>query len=171
VLGELRTDHAAEAGAVQIHRGILALTDDADVRAFAARRLAIEHLHLRRIGRWLPSAGRSRLLPLWRACGWLTGAAAALIGPRAVFATVAAIERVVDRHYAAQIERLSAQPQLAELHATLAACRSDRFDRRATQADLRTRSHLLGRDRAANVGRSLSLVVVERRPLPCGADR
>jgi demethoxyubiquinone hydroxylase (CLK1/Coq7/Cat5 family) len=165
VIDELRTDHAAETGSVQIHRGILALTDDADVRSFAARRLAIEHLHLRRIRRWLPSDERSRLLPVWRAAGWLTGAVAGLIGPRAVFAAVAAIERYVDRRYAAQIDRLAAHPQLTELRATLAACRSDEFDRHDTQARLRARCGLLGRGRAVVVGKGPPLALAaSRRP-------
>jgi demethoxyubiquinone hydroxylase (CLK1/Coq7/Cat5 family) len=165
VLGDLRTDHLAEAGAVQIHRGILALTDDADLRAFAARRLAIEHLHLRRVRRWLPSGERSWLLPLWRAAGWLTGAVAALIGPRAVLATVSAAERFVDRRYAAQIERLSAHPELSELRAALAACRSDEFARLDARQCLRARSRLLGRGRAAVVGKGSELAGATGRGL------
>ncbi len=159
VLDDLRMDHAAEAVAVQIHRGILALTDDAGVRAYAARRLAIEHLHLRRIRRWLPSGERSRLLPLWRAAGWLTGAAAALIGPRAVFATVAAIERRVDRHYSAQADRLSAHPALTELRATLAACRSDELGCHDTQALPRARHRLIGHVGVAAVVQGPELAV------------
>ena len=125
VLADLRTDHAGEVGAVQIYRGILAVSRDRGVRAFAARHLATELLHLRRIRHWLPAPARSRLLPLWRAAGWLTGAVPALFGPRAVYATIAAVERFVDRHYAEQIERLAAEPALAELRDTLEACRRD----------------------------------------------
>lgn len=171
VLADLRKDHAAEVGAVQIHRGILALTDDADARALAARRLAIEHLHLRRIRRWLPTGERSRLLPLWRAAGWLAGGVAGLIGPRAVFATIAATERLVDRRYAAQIDRLAARPELTELRVTLAACRSAEFDRHDTQARLRGRHGLIGRGPAVVVGKGSELAVAVSRRLWCGRDQ
>lgn len=125
VLADLRTDHAGESGAVQIYRGILAVTRQSDLRAFAARHLATEHLHLQRIRRWVPMSARSRLLPLWRVAGWMAGAMPGMMGPRAVFVTVAAVERVVDQHYAAQIERLAAHPELRALRETLVACRRD----------------------------------------------
>ena len=114
VLADLRTDHAGEEGAAQIYRGILAVARDGELRAFAAHHLATELLHLRRIRQWMPASARSRLLPLWRAAGWLTGAMPALLGPRAVFVTVAAVEHFVDRHYAVQVERLSAYPELGD---------------------------------------------------------
>jgi 3-demethoxyubiquinol 3-hydroxylase len=122
-LADMRTDHASEVGAVQIYRGILAVSRNSEVRAFAARHLANKLLHLRRIRQWVPVSSRSRLLPLWRVAGWVTGAVPALLGPRAVFATVATVERFADRHYATRIERLSAYPELAALRETLAACR------------------------------------------------
>jgi demethoxyubiquinone hydroxylase (CLK1/Coq7/Cat5 family) len=125
ILRDLRTDHAGEVGAVRIYRGILAVTRDPALRQFAARHLATELRHLRRIRRWVPTAARSRLLPLWRAAGWLTGALPALFGPRAVHATIAAVEDFVDRHYAQQIERLAAHAELGELRDTLEACRCD----------------------------------------------
>jgi demethoxyubiquinone hydroxylase (CLK1/Coq7/Cat5 family) len=125
VLADLRADHAGEAGAAQMYRGVLAMAAGDGLRAFAARRLATALLHQQRIGRWLPAASRSHLLPLWRAAGWAAGALPALIGPRVVFATVAAVERLLDRRYGRQVERLAASPQFAELRATLAACRVD----------------------------------------------
>jgi ubiquinone biosynthesis monooxygenase Coq7 len=166
VLADLRTDHAGELGAVQIYRGVLAVARDGELRAFAARHLAAEHLHLRRLRRWLPAGARSRLLPLWRLAGWLTGAAPALFGPRAVFVTVAAVEGFVDRHYAAQIERLQAHPELAELRATLAACRSDEIDHRNDAlARLHERPGRLARGWAAIVGRGSDLAVAASRRL------
>ncbi len=156
---------------MQIHRGILALTDDAGVRAYAARRLAIEHLQLRRIRHWLPAGERSRLLPLWRVAGWVAGAIAARVGPRAVFAIVAASERFVDRRYAAQIDRLSAHPELTDLRAALAACRNVEIDRHGPQARLRARSLLLGRGRAAVVGKGPELAIAVGRRISCGRDQ
>ena len=127
---DLRTDHAGETGAVCIYRGVLAVSRDASLRDFARRHLATERQHLTVIERWLPVAGRSRLLPLWRLSGWLTGALPALFGPRAVYATIAAVETFVDGHYQAQVDRLAALPALAALRADLEACRQDEVHHR-----------------------------------------
>jgi ubiquinone biosynthesis monooxygenase Coq7 len=104
LVADLRTDHAGETGAVMIYRGILATSQDAAVRAFAHEHLATEAHHLATIEWLLPPRQRSRLLPLWRGAGWLTGALPALIGPSAVFATIEAVETFVGRHYTEQIE-------------------------------------------------------------------
>lgn len=130
VLADLRTDHAGETGAVQIYRGILTVARDPVLRGFAARHLATERDHLQRIEALLPRVERSRLLPLWRIAGWLTGAVPALAGPRAVYGTVAAVETFVDRHYAEQIDRLAGLPRHADLRAALAQCRADEIAHR-----------------------------------------
>ncbi len=128
---ELRTDHAGETGAVMIYRGILAVSRDAEVRAFANHHLATEQEHLSLLEALDPPVLRSRLLPLWRLSGWLTGAVPALFGPRAVFATIKAVETFVDQHYAdqlAMIDRIDpsrAQPQLAALRHMLVRCQQD----------------------------------------------
>ena len=127
---ELRTDHAGETGAVYIYRGILALSNDSDVRSFAKEHLTTEQEHLRLIDACLPPAEQSRLLPLWRLAGWLTGAIPALFGPRAVFATVAAVETFVDEHYGEQITRLQAEQSAPKLLALLESCREDELHHR-----------------------------------------
>jgi len=166
VLADLRSDHAGEVGAVQIYRGVLAVARDGDLRAFAARHLATELLHLRRVRHWLPRSARSRLLPLWRVAGWLTGAMPALLGPRAVFVTVAAVERFVDRHYAAQIERLSAHPELGALSETLAACRRDEIAHRDDAlARLHARPGTFAQAWSAVVGKGSDLAVAASRRL------
>jgi demethoxyubiquinone hydroxylase (CLK1/Coq7/Cat5 family) len=139
--GELRSDHAGETGAVWIYRGALAVARDAALRDFAARHLEAESSHLRTIEAIVPPSRRSRLLPAWRVAGWLTGALPAIAGPRAVYATVAAVERFVDGHYAQQIETIDAllagdgtapaeAARLRSLRATLAACRDDEIEHR-----------------------------------------
>jgi ubiquinone biosynthesis monooxygenase Coq7 len=127
---ELRTDHAGETGAVCIYRGVLAVSRDRALREFAARHLATEQQHLRLIESWLPAVDHSRLLPLWRLSGWLTGALPALFGPRPVYATIAAVETFVDRHYQAQVDQLATRPTLAALRADLEACRQDEVHHR-----------------------------------------
>lgn len=137
VIGDLRSDHAGETGAVAIYRGILLISRDPGVRAFAQRHLATEQGHLARIAAWLPPSQRSRLLPLWHVAGWLTGALPALAGPRAVYATIEAVECFVDRHYAAQLVRLRQLPELQALHDDLAACRADEVQHRDEAAAAR----------------------------------
>ena len=137
VVADLRTDQAGEAGAVRIYEGVLAITRDPALRAFALRHLATERSHLQCIDAWLPRAQRSRLLPLWRAAGWITGALPALLGPRAVYGTIEAVERFVDLHYAKQIEHLGSHPELALLRKTLTDCRGDELAHRLEAAAAR----------------------------------
>lgn len=125
VLADLRSDHAGETGAVAIYRGILFVARDTGLRAFAQRHLQTEQQHLEQMQAWLPSSERSRLLPAWRVAGWLTGALPALFGPPAVYATIAAVETFVDRHYAEQIAHLQDAPGPPGLRDTLAACQAD----------------------------------------------
>lgn len=133
VLADLRSDHAGETGAVRIYDGILALTRDPALRDFASRHRATEQAHLELIEARLPRRWHSRALPLWRLAGWLTGALPALAGPRAVYATVEAVETFVNSHYLAQIERLDQGPQDAALRGLrddLERCRLDELAHR-----------------------------------------
>ncbi|MFZ9335352.1 MAG: demethoxyubiquinone hydroxylase family protein [Burkholderiaceae bacterium] len=135
LLRELRTDHAGETGAVMIYRGVLAVARDAQVRAFAQHHLQTELRHLALINEVVPPRWRSRLLPLWRVSGWVTGALPACFGARAVYATIESVETFVDHHYAAQVrwidDVLAAEPQhpqrarLLHLRALLEQCRLD----------------------------------------------
>lgn len=140
---ELRTDHAGETGAVMIYRGVLAVARDPELRAFALHHLETERRHLALVEQVVPPRWRSRLLPIWRMSGWLTGALPACLGPRAVYVTIQAVETFVDRHYAAQLplihdlmQRPPAKgavaghpddtlPDLQSLRALLEQCRLD----------------------------------------------
>jgi 3-demethoxyubiquinol 3-hydroxylase len=143
---DLRTDHAGETGAVMIYRGILAVTRDAAVRRFAQAHLATETDHLAAIEPLLEPRQRSRLLPLWRSAGWLTGALPAIAGPRAVYATIEAVETFVDRHYTEQIESIDrldpghARQPLQTLRALLQSCRADEISHRDEATMLLARS-------------------------------
>jgi len=125
LVGELRSDHAGETGAVRIYDGVLAVARDPALRAFAQAHRDTEAQHLALIEAELPPAQRSRLLGPWRLAGWLTGALPALAGPRAVYATIAAVETFVDGHYQQQLDRLAAMPAHAALRQTLARCQAD----------------------------------------------
>lgn len=142
LIADLRTDHAGESGAVMIYRGILATTRDVLVRQFASEHLATEAGHLAAIEPLLSRRQRSRLLPMWRLAGWLTGALPALVGPRAVYATIESVETFVDRHYAEQIEAIdrhdpaSLHPRLQALRALLDTCSADEVAHRDEAAAL-----------------------------------
>ncbi len=142
LVADLRTDHAGETGAVMIYRGILAASRDPDVRRFAQAHGATEAEHLAAIEQWLPPAQRSRLLPLWRIAGWLTGWLPALFGPRAVYATIQAVETFVDHHYAEQLAAIDqidpsgSQPRLQALRTLLQACQADEVAHRDEAAHL-----------------------------------
>ena len=137
VLADLRTDHAGEVGAVCIYKGVLMFTRDPALRTFAQHHMATEQNHLDRINEWLPKAHQSRLLPVWRLAGFMTGALPALFGPRAVYATIEAVETFVDQHYEEQVQALASQPTLTRLRQTLMDCQADEVAHRDEAAAAR----------------------------------
>ena len=137
VLADLRTDHAGEVGAVCIYRGVLKFARDPALRAFAQHHLTTEQTHLQHISNWLPPVHRSRLLPVWRVAGFLTGALPALFGPRAVYATIEAVETFVDQHYEEQVQALASLPELGTLRSTLLECQADEVHHRDEAAAAR----------------------------------
>ncbi len=136
LMAELRSDHAGETGAVSIYRGILAVSQDPWVRDMAASHLVTERRHLAVMDRLVPAASRSRLLPVWRVAGWLTGALPALVGARAVYITIQAVESFVDEHYSAQLRALDSMPQHSAIYSQLIACWEDEVDHRDEAAAL-----------------------------------
>jgi 3-demethoxyubiquinol 3-hydroxylase len=137
VFADLRTDHAGEVGAVCIYEGVLRFAKDPLLRAFAQHHLATEQKHLGLVTAWLPAEHYSRLLPLWRLAGFLTGALPALFGPRAVYATIEAVETFVDKHYDEQVQMLASQPALGKLLETLQLCQADEVAHRDEAAAAR----------------------------------
>jgi ubiquinone biosynthesis monooxygenase Coq7 len=130
LIGDLRSDHAGETGAVAIYLGILAISRDAEIRRFATAHLATEREHLARMGELLPPAKRSILLPIWRVAGWLTGALPAMFGPRAVYATIDAVETFVEQHYEEQVRKLPTHGPGGALRSLLIACQADEVHHR-----------------------------------------
>lgn len=154
VFADLRTDHAGEVGAVCIYQGVLQFARDPVLRAFAEHHLVTEQKHLLLIAGWLPRAEYSRLLPLWRLAGFLTGALPALFGPKAVYSTIEAVETFVNHHYEDQIRTLGSQPELSDLRQTLLDCQADEVAHRDEAAAARgpTRPNLVLRAWCAMVG-------------------
>ena len=125
LIRELRSDHAGETGAVAIYQGILAASRDPAVVNFAKHHLGTERDHLALMDRLLPRTRRSKLLFLWRAAGFLTGYLPAIFGSNSVFRTVEAVEKFVDVHYSAQIDRLRLESTHWEIRQKLESCRDD----------------------------------------------
>ena len=162
LLRDLRSNHAGETGAVAIYRGMLAVARAPDVRRFALRHLLTEQRHLTAMETVLKPRHRSWLLPVWRLAGWLTGVLPALSGPRAVYATIDAVETFFDRHYTTQLDRIDlvdqerADARLQEIRALLEDRRRDAAATRLSKS----------KDRALQVWTALS-TEARRPPLPC----
>ena len=108
----IRVDHAGEYGAVRIYEGQLAVLKRR--KGAAASVETIQHMadqeqrHLKAFDT-LVNERRVRptaLEPVWRIAGFALGAATAALGEKAAFACTAAVEEVIDEHYAQQIEAL-----------------------------------------------------------------
>lgn len=136
-IGEIvRVDHAGEYGAVQIYRGQQAVFR---ARPHKDRTTALlkqmeegEAHHLETFDALLVDRNiRPTLLsPLWNAAGYGLGAITALMGEKSAMACTAAVEEVIERHYADQAEELCEdEPDLAK---TLKAFREDELDHKHT---------------------------------------
>ena len=117
----LRVDHAGEYGAVAIYRGQRAVFDRLPHKARTASLLKEmeegEHHHLSTFDRLLAErkVRPTLLAPLWNAAGFGLGAATALLGEKAAMACTEAVEDVIEKHYAQQIEDLGErEPELRE---------------------------------------------------------
>ena len=129
----IRVDHAGEYGAVRIYEGQLAVFDargNATKVAAAIRKMAEQEQHHLKTFDRLVNERRVRptaLEPVWRLAGFVLGAATALLGEKAAMACTAAVEEVIDEHYASQVPRLSGD---AELKKTVEDFRADEIAHR-----------------------------------------
>ena len=98
-IAELRSDHAGETGAVNIYRGILSLSRDPSLIAFAESHLSTEQKHLNELSKILPKKSRSILLPCWALASRCLGYICALATPSFAYATIEAVETFVINHY------------------------------------------------------------------------
>jgi ubiquinone biosynthesis monooxygenase Coq7 len=106
----IRVDHAGEYGAVRIYEGQLAVLGARGTKASAAitHMAEQEQRHLMAFDK-LVNERRVRptaLEPIWRIAGFALGAATAMLGEKTAMACTAAVEDVIDGHYAAQVARL-----------------------------------------------------------------
>ncbi len=132
----LRVDHAGEYGAVAIYRGQNAvfsrLANKRETAEMIAEMEAGEQEHLKTFDRLLAErcVRPTLLAPFWNIAGFGLGAATALMGEKAAMACTAAVEDVIEKHYADQIEALGDDEP--ELSATIAKFRDEELEHKAT---------------------------------------
>jgi 3-demethoxyubiquinol 3-hydroxylase len=131
----LRVDHAGEYGAVRIYAGQLAVlgrdgagqndTRKSDIASVIREMAEAENKHLETFDKLLVERQTrpTLLAPFWHVAGFALGAGSALMGPRAAMACTAAVEEVIEEHYASQVEQLGDDE--AELRQTLEEFRAD----------------------------------------------
>jgi 3-demethoxyubiquinol 3-hydroxylase len=128
----IRVDHAGEYGAVRIYQGQLAVLKKGAAADTIRHMAQQEERHLAAFDR-LVNARKVRptaLEPIWRVAGFALGAATALMGEKAAFACTAAVEEVIDEHYAGQVAALEGKDEA--LKATVEDFRADEAAHRDT---------------------------------------
>jgi ubiquinone biosynthesis monooxygenase Coq7 len=116
----LRVDHAGEFAAVHIYRAQRAVLEGRKGKAAIAADLTEmeghEAVHLARFEALL-TENRVRptaMIPLWKLAATALGAGTALISEKAAHACTEAVESVIEKHYADQIEEVRERdPELA----------------------------------------------------------
>ncbi len=128
----IRVDHAGEYGAARIYAGQLAVLGRSHAAPAIRRMAAQEERHLAAFDKLVVErrVRPTALSPLWHVAGWALGAATAVLGERAAMACTAAVETVIDEHYAGQIAQLgTSEPALA---ASLQEFRQNEIEHRDT---------------------------------------
>ncbi len=132
----LRVDHAGEYGAVQIYRGQRAIFDRLPHKKQISDELKHmeegEQHHLESFDRMLVQRNvRPTLMgPIWNLAGFALGAGTALMGEKSAMACTAAVEDVIEKHYAEQVEELrDIEPELSQM---ISEFRDDELEHKAT---------------------------------------
>lgn len=131
----IRVDHAGEHGAVQIYRGQLAVLGHTATGDTIKHMHEQEQAHLLRFDQLIAEHGvrPTALAPVWSVAGYALGAVTALMGEKAAMACTAAVEEVIDQHYAAQAAALEKDGAAsADLKDTIEKFRADEIAHRET---------------------------------------
>ncbi len=128
----IRVDHAGEYGAVRIYQGQLAVLKHGAAADTIRHMAAQEERHLKAFDKLVNErkVRPTALEPVWRVAGFALGAATALMGGKAAFACTAAVEEVIDEHYAGQVAALEGKDDV--LQATVAEFRAEEAEHRET---------------------------------------
>ena len=104
----IRVEQAGEFGAVRIYAGQRAVLRQGKAADAIELMAAQEAVHLETFDRLIVErrVRPTALRPLWHVGGYAMGAATALLGEKAAMACTAAVEEVIDEHYAGQLAEL-----------------------------------------------------------------
>ena len=107
----IRVDHAGEHGATSIYKGtldILNLFGDEKTISIIQEMAEGEKKHVKEFNRLIKdkSIRHTALLPIWKIAGYSLGALSAIHGKNAIMVCTEAVEEVIDKHYANQINQL-----------------------------------------------------------------
>lgn len=131
----IRVDHAGEHGAVQIYAGQLAVLGHTAAGETIRKMAAQEQEHLDTFDKLVAENGvrPTALSPVWSVAGYALGAVTALMGEKAAMACTAAVEEVIDEHYAKQAAALDDDgPESAAFKQTIEKFRADEIAHRDT---------------------------------------
>jgi 3-demethoxyubiquinol 3-hydroxylase len=131
----IRVDHAGEHGAVQIYRGQLAVLGHTASARTIRHMEEQEQAHLKTFDALMVEHGVRPTVfsPVWHVAGFALGAVTALMGEKAAMACTAAVEEVIDQHYASQVAALEEDGAPASaLKETIEAFRADEIEHRDT---------------------------------------
>ncbi|MAF95696.1 MAG: demethoxyubiquinone hydroxylase family protein [Rhodospirillaceae bacterium] len=137
----IRVDQAGEYGAVRIYEGQLSVLGRSACGRAIERMAEQERRHLDAFNKLIPErrVRPTALLPLWHAAGFALGAGTALLGEKAAHACTAAVEEVIDEHYAGQVARLDAEGGEKKLRDRLDEFRLEEAGHKQTSLDLGAR--------------------------------
>lgn len=113
----IRVDQAGEFGAKRIYEGQLAILGKSKDGPVLREMAATEEKHLDRFNELMVErkVRPTLLTPVWNVAGFALGAGTALMGREAAMACTAAIEEVIEEHYAGQSAQLGDdEPALRE---------------------------------------------------------
>ncbi len=128
----IRVDQAGEFGAVRIYEGQLRVLGGAPAGPVIEAMAAQEREHLDHFNRLLVErrVRPTLLTPLWHVAGYALGASTAMLGEKAAMACTAAVEEVIDEHYAKQRAQLGDDE--AELRDTIETFRQEEVEHKDT---------------------------------------
>lgn len=121
----IRVNHAGEYGAKRIYAGQLAVLRKTASGPVIQEMADQEQKHLDTFSTMMTErhVRPTALMPLWHLAGYALGAATALLGEKAAMACTAAVESVIDEHYAKQEDELGQEE--ASLKNTISEFRAD----------------------------------------------
>ncbi len=132
----LRVDHAGEYGAVAIYKGQQAVFGKnyktREIAAKLAEMEAEEQHHLDAFDDLLNEhkVRPTALAPIWNVAGFGLGVVTALMGEKAAHACTEAVETVIEKHYADQIDELEGDAEHAALRERFIQFREDELHHR-----------------------------------------